>query len=158
APHNLIRAARQIAAGSLLVDRWSKTSSHGDPVGHVATLALAGFFLRRWDLETTIAFLGASAEAAGADRHKIEADIRDTQRKLDPGGHVTGGNKLADHFSKKVIDTLCDWLELSSEVRGTASIGQELTSAQVIRLTDKGNGIRFAQLYRGRVLYSQARR
>jgi P4 family phage/plasmid primase-like protien len=154
-PRALLHAAQKIAAGALLCDRWSKTSHAGDPVGHNAGLALAGFFLRRWSLDETTEFLGTVADAAGANRRKVEADILDTARRIEAGRPATGGKHLGEFFSRKVVSAVCSWLGLADgSPPSRIATGDGAAPAESLEnLTDLSNARLFVAQHKSDVRY-----
>gem|GEM_PF-892148 len=102
----------RVAAAALLARHWHPGQRHD------ATLPLAGLLLRHWTEEDTADFLDAMAEAVGADRQKVAADVRDTVSRLRAGDTVTGFPTLVSYFPQRVLEKAFEWLRLP---KGTAA-------------------------------------
>ncbi len=97
----------RVAAAAVLARHWLPGQRHD------ATLPLAGFLLRHgWTEVETADFLDAMAEAVGADRQKVAADVQDTANRLRAGGTVTGFPTLLSYFPERVLEKAFEWLRL----------------------------------------------
>jgi hypothetical protein len=103
-------AVRLVSAGSLLARFWLNGHRHD------ATLPLAGYVLRHgWSEDQTAGFLDGMAEAVGADRDKVAADVHDTAERINKGETATGWPTLLKYFPEKVLDRAFSWLDISRD-------------------------------------------
>lgn len=112
----LIAAVKLLAAIVLLARYWP------DGARHEASKALFGALLRAgWNGEETRRFVEAVCLAANDD--ETPARLRNgetTEQKLEEGKPVTGWPTLAGIFDKRIVDRVCEWLEINSDPRSKA--------------------------------------
>ncbi len=106
---DLFPPVRRLAAAALLTRHWPQVGSRQD-----AALALAGGLLRAgWSETETIHFIKAVCEAAGDEETNSRVEtVCYTQRKLKDGENATGWPTLAKIIEPRIIDRVCEWLEI----------------------------------------------
>ena len=113
----LLRAAKRLAAATLLARHWPTVGSRQD-----AALALAGGLLRAgWSEDETAHFIEAVCAAVGDEETsgRIKATGY-TLRKLAAGARATGWPTLAKFIDQRIVSRVCEWLE----IRGGTSNSQ----------------------------------
>lgn len=126
---NLRRAVALLASACLISTFWR------DGMRNDVNLALSGALLRNgFDLPETKNFIRAIGEAANDEEisDRIKA-IEATADKLKRGENVYGFPKLAELTEKKLVETVCKWLEIQKSGNDTENESKANES--------KGNGI-----------------
>ncbi|MCC6144994.1 MAG: DUF3987 domain-containing protein [Candidatus Hydrogenedentes bacterium] len=105
----LIEAVSQVAALTLLADRWNHLQSR-----HVAAMALAGMLLRGgFSQERTEEFIDAICDAANDDEEEDRVRcVAYTAEKIAAGEPATGTPALAEMMDEKVVAAVQKWLGL----------------------------------------------
>lgn len=109
-PEKLESAVRELAAAALIARYWP-TGARND-----AANALAGGLLRAgWTTEQTERFIEAVCRVAHDEETRSRLrNVIDTSNKLNNGSHTTGWPTLAKIIDKRIIDRVCEWLNLQS--------------------------------------------
>jgi hypothetical protein len=112
----LSRAARELAAATLLTQHYPQAGSR-----HDFALAFSGFLLRNgWNAEHVSHFLRAVAEQAGdeeiSDREKA---VETTAEKLAANEPASGGPSLRELLGSEVFQQFCNWLGFTTVARFT---------------------------------------
>lgn len=117
---DLERAAAQLAAASVLTRYWP-TGSRND-----AANALAGGLLRAgWPEDEAARFIEAVCIAAhDEETHSRVRTVVDTAAKLQKSAPVTGWPTLAKIVDKRIVDRVCEWLEIHKDPRAEAHARQ----------------------------------
>ena len=136
----LVRAATEAAACSLVARHWPETGTRND-----AALALAGVLMRAgWPIDKGTEFLVAAARAAGDEEWKSRGQaVVATADKLAKDDPVTGATRLRAFLGDAVVARLFEWLEIS----------QFTTNSEVEHLTDLGNARRLVDRYGDKIRY-----
>jgi putative DNA primase/helicase len=112
----LTTAVKVVAAIVLLARYWP------DGARHEASKALFGALLRAgWGGEDTRRFVEAICLAAHDD--ETPSRLRNgetTEQKIEGGKAVTGWPTLAEIFDKRIVDRVCEWLNIKSDPRSKA--------------------------------------
>jgi hypothetical protein len=129
----LSREVHCVAAASLLVRYWPASDRHE------ARMALSGCLARGgWTEEKTIAFIQAVLRVAQpGDREaysKVSGDARAAFAKLARKEPVTGFTRLAEMIHKKILQQVCDWLQVrqSGDRNHDESKGRDESAATTI--------------------------
>jgi uncharacterized protein DUF3987/bifunctional DNA primase/polymerase-like protein len=106
---DLVQAAKCLAAATLLAEHWPQEGTRQD-----AALALAGGLLRaNFTGDETARFIEAVCEAAQDEETRSRVrTVVGTAAKLKTGAHVTGWPSLAKIVDKRIVDRVCDWLDI----------------------------------------------
>ena len=110
-PQELLRAAAHLASACLIATFWR------DGMRNDLNLALSGALLRNgFDISATKSFIRAVGAAANdeeiSDRMKA---IDATAQKLERGENVYGFPKLAELTDRKLVETVCKWLQINHQ-------------------------------------------
>jgi hypothetical protein len=117
-PESLLTSAGRLASIAMVARHWPSQGSR-----HPASLALAGFLLRRGLSEQEAkALVEAAAQTAGDEEWRDRGrDVRTTAAALAAGNPTTGGPSLVEALRgdpaqlKKLPAVLCRWLGLESD-------------------------------------------
>jgi uncharacterized protein DUF3987/bifunctional DNA primase/polymerase-like protein len=115
---DLVKAAKHLAAATLLAEHWPQEGSRQD-----AALALAGGLLRaNLTEDETGHFIEAVCEGAQDEetRSRVQTVV-DTASKLKIGAHVTGWPSLAKIVDKRIVDRVCEWLDIKTNSHSEAN-------------------------------------
>ena len=136
----LVRAASEAAACSMVARHWPATGSRND-----AALALAGVLVRAgWPVAKATRFLKAAARAARDEEYGSRGNaVAATAEKFSKDNPVTGATRLREILGDAVVARLFEWLEISP-----FSVNPETE-----HLTDLGNARRFVAQHGGEVRF-----
>src|SRR5262249_22105538 len=106
---SLLDAVRYIATSALLARTWPRSVG----VRHEVALAAAGYLLRRGlPVGVVQTIIGAAAREAGDEETRDRVrDVLTTARRLDSGGHATGGTRLGELLGAGVLEKLESWFD-----------------------------------------------
>jgi hypothetical protein len=110
----LERAARRLAAATLLVRHWPQQGTR-----HEIALSLSGYLLNAgWSVEEIKEFVAAVVEAAGDDERddRLRA-VETTATKHANGEAHTGGPRLAELLGSPLVDLFARWLQFKPASR-----------------------------------------
>jgi hypothetical protein len=129
----LSREVHCVAAASLLARYWPASDRHE------ARMALSGCLARgSWTEEKIIVFIQAVIRVAQPMDHeaysKVTVDTRAAFAKLARGEPVTGFTRLAGSIDKKIVQRVCDWLQIrhSGDGSNEESEGRRESAATAI--------------------------
>ena len=108
---DLLQAAKHLAAATLLAEHWPQEGSRQD-----AALALAGGLLRaRFTKDKAMQFIEAVCIAAKDEEtpSRVRSAVH-TAANLRHGTHVTGWPTLAKIVDKRIVDQVCEWLDIKA--------------------------------------------
>jgi putative DNA primase/helicase len=117
-PSELLQAASQLAAASLLAQHWPKEGGR-----HDAQLTVCAFLIRSgWSVEQTASFVSGVVGAAGgeADYAKRFYTAQDAARRRADGQAIRGWPAFSELFGEKVAQRASEWLGLSRSSSKTA--------------------------------------
>lgn len=129
---DLVRSARCLAAATLLAEHWPQEGSRQD-----ATLALAGGLLRgKFTENEATRFIEAVCEAAEDEetRSRVQTVVS-TAAKQKQGTHTTGWPSLARIVDKRIVDRVCEWLDIKAN-----SYSEETDSAPPVAWPELSEG------------------
>lgn len=111
---------KRLAAAALLAKHWPTVGSR-----HDAALALGGGLLRAgWDAESVEAFIESVAWAAGDDDVEDRVDtVSYTADRIAADKPATGWPSLAKLVGERVVDALCDWLDIDAQEAVAFAVG-----------------------------------
>lgn len=141
-------AMGHIGAATLLARYWT------DGVRHLATLPLAGLLCRGgMSLPHAEHFIRAVCTGAEELPSIIETDrvrcVQDTYARYAQGQLITAAPTLEDFFDARIVAAIRKWLNLSKTAYG-GDVGPDGWP-----LSDIGNAERFAEKWRGQLLYCE---
>jgi hypothetical protein len=112
--YDLVRAAKRLAAATILAQYWPQVGSRQD-----AALALAGGLLRAgWTEDEATNFIEAVCrEAQDEETLARTRTVVYTDAKIQRGTYVTGWPTLAKFIDKRTVDCVCKWLEIQKNLR-----------------------------------------